>query len=192
MKVDITLLAKSLFKNPFRVSKKFLKEQGATNIYAYGETPLTSLSLIAENCRISQKDVVFELGCGRGRSCFWLNCFLGCRVVGIEYIPEFVNDANEIKDLYHLSNVNFRNEDMLTADLSEATMIYLYGTCLEDTDIKKLITKFEKLRSGTKIITVSYSLLDYTDTAEPFFKIMKVFPAEFTWGTADVYLHHRT
>lgn len=188
-KVDFWLLMSYLFNNPFRISKRFLMERNESDIYAYGETPLSSFAEIVRECGISAKDKVYELGCGRGRTCFWLNAFIGCKTVGIEFVPEFVRKANDIKNRFHLQNIEFRCEDMADTDFSDATVIYLYGTCLEDEFIRKLEQKFAKLPPGTKIITVSYSLQDYAPKSR--YEIMKRFPARFTWGIGDVYLNIR-
>lgn len=188
-KIDSFMLISYLFQNPFAISKRFLQKRGDQNVYAYGETPLTTLEEIAKECKITAKDTVFELGCGRGRACFWLNTFLGCKVVGIEYIPEFIERAEAIRNKFNVNNVEFRKQDMLQADLTGATVIYLYGTCLEETEIKKLIEKMKKLPSGTKIITISYPLTDYA--SEPLFEVMKRFQARYPWGMADVYLQIR-
>jgi len=186
-KADISLQLMYLFHNPFSISKRFLMKRGEENVYAYGETPLTTLEIIAKEAQIGPRDCVYELGSGRGRSCFWLNTILGCRVVGIEYIPEFVERAELIRKKLKMSNLEFRCEDMLKTDYSGATVCYLYGTCLDDQSIKKLIQKFSSLPSGTKIITVSYSLNEFTDKKT--FEVMKRFTVPFTWGSADVYLN---
>lgn len=185
-KIDNYLLFSYLFNNPFGISKRFLIKQGAEDIYTYGETPLRTLEAISKECRISPKDVVFELGCGRGRTCFWLNQFIGCSVVGIDFVPEFIKRANEVKEKFGLTQVYFREEDFLDSDLTGATVVYLYGTSYSDVLIRKLVKKFSKLPRGTKFITVSYSLSMYSDY--PIFEVMKRFPAKFTWGEGDVYL----
>lgn len=185
-KIDITLLLSYLLMNPFRVSKSFLFQKGEKEIYTYGETPLTTLDLIAHTCDLSPQDVVFELGCGRSRTCFWLNQFMGCTVVGIEYIPTFIEKAQKVKKRFDLQSVSFRLEDLFQADLTGATVIYLYGTCFSDTAIDRLITHFSHLPKGTKIITVSYALTEYQPTAP--FQILKQFPASFNWGKTTVYL----
>lgn len=185
-KIDFSLLMIYLFNSPFAVSKKFLQSKGEKEVYAYGETPLTTLDKIAHECHLSFTDTVFELGCGRGRTCFWLKEFIQCKVVGIDFVPEFIERAELIKNRFQVVNVEFRLGDLFQADLREATVIYLYGTSLESDDIKKLIEKFKKLPSGTKIITVSYPLSDYTH--EPIFEVMNRFEANFTWGSGDVYM----
>lgn len=186
LKADVALRLMYLFHNPFSISKRFLMKKGEKEIYAYGETPLTTLEKISRECAIGPEDCVYELGAGRGRGCFWLNSFVGCSVVGIEYIPEFVERANRIKNRLGIQRIEFRLEDMLKTDYSGATVCYLYGTCLEDKAIKELIQKFSRLPVGTKIITVSYPLSEYCD--KPLFEVVKHFTAPFTWGEADVYI----
>lgn len=187
LKADISLRLMYLFHNPFSISKRFLMAKGEKEIYAYGETPLTSLEIIAKESRISSQDVVFELGAGRGRSCFWLNHFIGCRVVGIEYVPEFVERANRIKKKMGLKEIEFRLGNILDADLTGATVCYLYGTCLDDATIERLAQKFSKLPAGTKIITVSYPLNEYSK--KPCFEILNRFSVPFTWGEGDVFVN---
>jgi hypothetical protein len=185
-KIDLSLLTLYFAHNPFSISKDFLQRKGEKEVYAYGETPLTTMDHISKECQITPQDTVFELGSGRGRACFWLNTFIGCKVVGIEYIPEFVKRANTIKTRFEIEDVEFRQQDMLNTDYSNATVVYLYGTNLEDSAIQKLVEKFQALASGTKIITISYSLNEYT--SQPIFEVMKHFTAPFPWGMADVYL----
>jgi hypothetical protein len=188
-KVDLALLWSYFCNNPYRISRDFLLRRGEANIYAYGETPLTTLEQIVKEAGIGAEDTVFELGSGRGRPCFWLRCFVGCNVIGIEFVPDFVAKANEVRQRFKLSGIDFRHQDMLKADLSGASVVYLYGTCMEDLEIHKLIDQLEKLPEGTKIITVSYPLTDFTD--KEFLVVERIFPAKFTWGMADVYLQRR-
>lgn len=188
-KIDTALLFSYLFSNPFRISKHFLKEKEEDEVYTYGETPLTSLELIARKCQITAQDVVFELGCGRGRACFWLNQIVGCSVVGIDYVPSFIAKAEKIKNLFQVQRLSFRLEDFLQADFKDATVVYLYGTCLSDNQIELLIKQLSKLPKGTKIITISYALKDFQPDAP--FRIITQFPATFTWGETDVYLQEK-
>jgi hypothetical protein len=181
---DTDLLKQYVFESPYVISKSFLVKKGEENIYAYGETPLTTLDAIVRQCEITSKDVVYELGCGRGRCCFWLNCFLNCKVVGIEYIPLFIEKANRVKTAYQFDNIEFRLGDILEEDYSGATVLYLYGTCYDASFLKKLLKKLSSLPAGAKIITVSYPLSDYSADYE----VMKRFPVKFTWGMGDVYL----
>lgn len=185
-KTDLSLVIAYSFNSPFKISKQFLVKRRAKEVYCYGETPLTTMEKIADECRIQARDRVFELGCGRGRTCFWLSQWLGCDVVGIDYIPDFIHTAEDIASKFKLAHVEFRLEDFVKSDFTGASVIYFYGICYEESFIKNLIHRLKKLPEGTKIITISYPLEDYDDGEH--FEIIKKFPASFNWGTADVYL----
>lgn len=187
-KIDLSLLATYAFHSPFMISKRYLIEKGEKKVHAYGETPFTSLEEIVTQCRITAKDTVLELGCGRGRTCFWLHCFVGCRVIGIEYVPLFVERAKMVSERFKVPQVEFRLQDMTQMDAAGVTVVYLYGTCLEDEVIERLVVKFKGMPSGSKIITVSYPLTDYEPKQ---FEVLKCFPIHYPWGTADVYLNIR-
>ncbi len=187
-RVDSALLLSYLWTNPFAISKEFLASQGAEDVYQYGETPLTTFAEIAAKAGIAKHDTYLELGAGRGRTCFWASIFLGCSVKGMELIPAFVSKAEKIVRRYNLPNIQFAQENFLTASFSGASVIYLYGSTLPDEEIAILAQKCAALPTGTKIITVSYSLNEYLPSNS--FEIMHCFPAEYTWGSADVYVQY--
>lgn len=186
LKLDISLLSSYFWRGPFQISKYFLIHKGEKDPHKYGETPLTTLDLIAKECGLSAIDTVFELGCGRGRTCFWLNQFISCTVVGIDYVPAFIEKAEKLRERFHLRKISFRLEDFSRTDLKGASVIYLYGTCLSAAEIDHLTKRFSQLPKGTKIITVSYPLTEFQPRAP--FRIVKQFLAPFTWGKATVYL----
>ncbi|MBI2743213.1 MAG: methyltransferase domain-containing protein [Chlamydiales bacterium] len=168
-------------RDPFQISREFLQRRGDPEIYAYGETPLTVLEEIGRECGLSETDTFLDLGCGTGRGLFFLAEEFGCKVVGIDWISEFTNNANKIAG----KRAFFATQNILDADLSQATVIYLYGTCLEDETILALIQRFKQLPLSCKILTVSYPLSDY----DPSFSIQKIFTSQFPWGTTEIYLN---
>ncbi|HEY4831907.1 MAG TPA: methyltransferase domain-containing protein [Waddliaceae bacterium] len=187
LRIDLYLLRSYVYKSPYKIAKQFLQARGEVEIYTYGETPLTTMNLIVQECQITANDTIYELGCGRGRACFWLHHFLKCKVIGIDYIPEFVEIAQKVKRKFNLKGITFKMEDILQANFEGASVIYFYGICSETAFVLKLIDKLTKLPKHTKIITVSYPLTTFA--SEQLFEIVKIFPAQFTWGTADIYLH---
>lgn len=186
---DLSLLKKYIFTNPFTVSKKYLLSLGAKDLYQYGETPLTTFAKIVKECGITSTDRVYELGCGRARTCFWLAAFVKCRVLGIEQIPIFVEKANEVKNAYSVANVEFYLGSYYHVSFKNATVIYLYGTCLQTDEIERLLKKFAKMPLGAKVITVSYPLTDYV--GGELFDLVHSFEASYPWGTATLYVHVR-
>ncbi len=177
------------FSNPFRISKSFLKQRGESNVHAYGETPLPVFAKIAKECDLGPNDRLIELGCGRGRGAIFLSHLTGCRVVGIDWVPKFVETANSLVESLHPPlPVSFKCQDMQQVNFNGATAIYLYGTCLDNEVIENLVHRFEKLPPSVQIITVSYPLSDYS----PQFQVRKQFTVLFPWGEGDVYVNSRT
>lgn len=180
MKIDLTLFLRYAFYNPFAIKQK----EGKRDIY--GETPLETMALIAKNCKISSKDHFLDLGCGRGRICFWVHAFFKSKVTGIDYTKEFIDIANAVVKKYHLKNIEFFNDNFFNLNFQEATIIYLYGSTLESLEIAKLIETFDKLPSGIKIITVSYPLSDFTSSNN--YELLNCFRANFPWGETEVFI----
>ncbi|NGX36991.1 MAG: hypothetical protein K1000chlam2_00137 [Chlamydiae bacterium] len=177
-KLDQALLAAYQGKNPYHISKSYLQKQGASNIYAYGETPLTTVGKIVEECGIGPEDTVIEMGAGRGRASLFLAVYVGCTVIAYERIPTFVERMVDVDGLEMLA------ENMFSADFSEATVIFLYGTMLSDEEILQLCEKFPK---RAKILTVSYPLSDYSEE----YRIEKTLSGRFPWGETEVYWNER-
>lgn len=175
-----------LFDHPFSISKRFLKERGASDLYTYGETPYSTIALIARECNITEKDHFYDLGSGRGHLCFWLNAFTGCKATGIEEIPAFVERANKVKEKVGNKEVTFKLGNYQREELKEATVLYLFGSNLSEGAIKELIAHLKSVPKGTKIVTVSFPLGDYCSPS--LFTLLKRFSAKYQWGTADIYL----
>jgi SAM-dependent methyltransferase len=193
--VDMMLLLSYFYQSPYRIARKFeqtqsQQDQGLVDVAPYGETPLVTLDKIVRVCGVVKEDVVYELGAGRGRSSFWLALYLGCKTIGIEYNPYFVTKAERIRRLFKINNLEFRNQNMLQADLSDATVVYLFGTALDDSQIRALARRLAQLQAETKIITISYPLQDYITT--PAFTLLEAFEVEFVWGSTTAYIQEVT
>lgn len=185
--IDLLLNLIYLFINPYRVSKKFLKRKNFKNIHIYGETPLTSFEKIIKRCDVKPSQKLLELGSGRGRCAFWLSENIRCQVDAIEWIPTFHNIAFFVSRLLKSKNLNFFCQDMFYLDFSDYDFIFLYGTCLEDSEILSLIEKFKKMKRDSKIITISYSLNEY----DPSFLVIDEFSLSFPWGKAFCFINQK-
>ncbi len=174
------------FFNPFRICKDYHRQKGEREIDVYGESPLPVIAEIVRQCDLNSSDVLFELGCGRGRGAFFFSHLTGCRVIGVDWVPFFIRTAEAIlKDIEPSLPVSFCCNDMLSVDFKQATVIYLCGTCLSDETILSLCRRFEDASSSLKIITVSYALAEYSHR----FVTSKQFAVVFPWGKTEVYLN---
>lgn len=179
--VDLALLLSYFFKSPYRIAREYNDDE------PYGETPLTTLDKILKACPLGPTDVAYELGSGRGRACLWLALYKGYTTIGVEYIPTFVTRAQKIAAYFGIKNVKFLREDILKTNLHAATWIYLFGSALPDDTITKLYHRLEKLKPGTRIITISYPLTAYCSNDH--ITLKQTLDVEFAWGKTQAFIH---
>lgn len=186
LKSDFLLFFFYFFRNPFRISRRFAEKEKKKEIYTYGETPIKIVEEIVHRCKLSSRDHFFELGCGRGRVCFWLASFTSCKITGIEEIPFFIFTGKKIQSHLGFDKVHFRLEDFFVADLSEASVLYFYAICLEEEEIRKMVRRFSRLKRGVRVVTVSFCLADYQSTTP--YTVVDFFEASFPWGVGTIYI----
>lgn len=176
--------------SPYTSCERYLRNLPNDRVQkTYGETSFGTLDRIAAAVGLSENDVVYDLGCGRGRGVFWLNAFYKCRAVGVEIFPEFVMHARGIQKKLRLAGVEFVYANLMDLDYADATVIYLYGTAFADEAIAKLVDRFQTLKPGTRVVTVSYPLNDYCPV--PLFRLENAFSAPYAWGVARVFVQRR-
>ena len=183
--LDFVFILSYLFTNPYRVCRKFYQKLRGKTLYIYGETPLTSLNKIATICGIHPSDNVLELGCGRGRGCFFLAKVIGAKVTGVDLVRSFIQRGRFIRKIFQIDNLSFLRADFYEYDYSKTTVVYLYGVHLEEEQIKLLTKKLKNLPTGAKVISISYSIAQF---APKQFSQIKRFSLSFPWGQAFAYL----
>lgn len=119
-------------------------------------TDKKTAAAICKLVNMSNKDVVYDLGCGDGEVLVQSGR-LGARGVGLEIDPlrAFVANMrisrNGLKDIILIKRKNFFKED-----ISKATVVIVY---LVPATLEKLIPKFRKeLKKGTKIVSFRYPI----------------------------------
>lgn len=175
---DLLIGFSSFFVNPYRLARK----RGEI----YGETPYRTFHKIASLCDLTSKDTWLELGSGRGKGCFWMAHFVGCKVIGIEKILPFSWISRLVKAVTR-TKVSFIQNDFLTFDFSKATCVYLYGTTMNDEMVKKIVDKMEQLPSSARVISVSAPL-----PIRSYLQCIGSFPLSFPWGETEGYFYKIT
>ena len=178
-----------LLDSPYAVSRRYQRRIKAEDLHVYGETPLTSLELIAEKSAVTASDHVFELGAGSGFTTLWLFGVKGCRVTAIEQVPVFCWRLLRTIRRMGITAIDVRCADYCQTSLAEASIIYLYGSNLDDLAVTELAGHLAMLPVGVKIITVSYALQPYLQT--PAFNVTDQFTVPFAWGEAEVFIQVR-
>ena len=171
-------------QNPYLICKNFMQSRGLKQVHVYGETPLTELYSILIQMNLKKEDCFIDLGCGRGRNVFFVSTVFNCECMGIDIVPLFCKEAKKIAaSLSHPPQ--FVCEDMSQADLSEGTVLYFYALCLEENFLLSMIAKLETLQAGTKIITVSFPLSDYSKA----FSLLFSKKASYPWGKTGLFVN---
>lgn len=178
---ELSLIFLYLFCNPYRYCRKFLQKKGEQDIYAYGETPLRTLALIASKANIQPTDCFLELGSGRGRASLWVGAHIGCKVIGVEWIERFVNRSRLAAKW--MKNVSFFCTELQNAPFEKASIVYLYGSSWSEELFDLLEKKMQALPKGAKIISISFPLKG--------FNRIESFPVRFPWGETSAYLLER-
>ncbi len=116
----------------------------------------TIVKKMVEMAELTEDDVLYDLGCGDGRIMIAAAEQSGCRAVGFDINPELVRLAREnakANGLEHMVTVEQR--DVLTVDLSQATvvMIYLLPWIMEE-----LIPQFDEMNPGSRIVAHDFRI----------------------------------
>jgi predicted RNA methylase len=125
-------------------------------------TPEEVVDVMLKVAKVTKNDVVYDLGSGDGRIPIAAARQYGARAVGIDIDPERIREANaglkeaSASDPGLLNRVRFLNQDLFTANISEATVVTLY--LLPSLNIK-LIPKLNKeLKPGTRVVSHAFDM----------------------------------
>ncbi|HEY8550585.1 MAG TPA: class I SAM-dependent methyltransferase [Vicinamibacterales bacterium] len=134
----------------------------------YVPTPQDVVERMLELAEVTSKDVVYDLGCGDGRLVITAAKKYGARGVGIDIDPERIAEsrANAKKEGVE-GLVEFRQQDALEADVSQATVVTLY--LLSAANLKLRPRLLAQLRPGARIVSHQFGMGDWVpDKTETF------------------------
>ena len=109
---------------------------------------------------VTRDDVVYDIGCGDGRIVITAAQRFGARGVGIDIDPQRIAEANanaERAGVQHL--VKFIQQDAMTVDVSEATVVTLYLLSSSNRKLRPLLTS--QLAPGSRIVSHAFSMGDW-------------------------------
>jgi Histone methylation protein DOT1 len=102
---------------------------------------------------LSKDDIFYHLGCGSGSSIpISLQEFKVKKAIGIDNNKDKIAQAQKFLEEKHISNGSFRCQDVIVSDISDATVILFWFS--DEKVIEKMISKFQNLKPGCKIITI--------------------------------------
>ena len=153
-----TLLAMTIL-SPLTPTTLDARQQPAS-LAPYVPTPLDVGHRMLELAKVTKDDVVYDLGCGDGRIVIEAAQRYGSRGVGIDYDPERIAEANAAAQRRGVQDlVTFRQEDAMTADVSEATVVTLYLLTSSNRKLRPMLTR--QLRPGARIVSHAFRMGDW-------------------------------
>jgi cyclopropane fatty-acyl-phospholipid synthase-like methyltransferase len=123
----------------------------------YVATPQNVVDAMLEFAHVTAADVVYDLGAGDGRIPITAATRYGARGVGIEIDGNRIRQANDnLRKAGVADRVTFRQEDLFTADIREATVVTLF---LLPSMNARLIPKLRReLRPGARIVAHHFDM----------------------------------
>jgi ribosomal protein L11 methylase PrmA len=143
-------------------------------------TPDNVVEAMLKLANVQKTDVVYDLGCGDGRTVIRAADQFGARAVGIDIDPQRIKESQENARIAGVADrVAFRNEDLFEADISEATVVTLY--LLHELNMKLRPKLWKDLKPGTRVVSHAFSMEDW----EPEQKIDVGGRTVYLWIIAD-------
>jgi SAM-dependent methyltransferase len=126
----------------------------------YLPTPHPVVEAMLRLARVSGADIVYDLGSGDGRIPIAAAQTFGARGVGIELDGRLIERARcnaRAAGMQHL--VEFRQQDLFSADLREATVVTLFLFPGMNLQLRPRLLK--ELRPGTRIVSHRFGIGDW-------------------------------
>lgn len=161
--------------------------------FIYGEILFSSFAELLSIVKPRANEKFYDLGCGSGKAIFTaaliypeLNC------VGIEYIQSLHELCLKLREKYHAlspdsahSPMEFIRANFLEYDFSDANIIFINATCLNQISWEILKTKFKQLQPRSRIIITSKTL------ESPEFRMIENGAYLMSWGRSSVYVYEK-
>lgn len=128
-------------------------------IVPFVPTPQRVVDKIIDMAGVKKGDVVYDLGSGDGRIVI-AAAKKGAKAVGFEIDPELIGTSRDnIKKAGVEERAEIRNQDILTADLSGASVITMY--LLPDVNLKLKPKLLRQLKPGSRVVSHAFDMGDW-------------------------------
>ena len=132
-------------------------QSAAPSLAPYVVTPPDLVEEMLRVAGVRKDDLVYDLGSGDGRIVIEAARRYGARGVGIELDPELVRRARENARRANVSHlVEFRQQDVMTIDLSPATVVTLYLS--REANLKLRPHLLTQLRPGARVVSHEFDM----------------------------------
>jgi tRNA G37 N-methylase Trm5 len=133
---------------------------GQPTLAPYVPTPQDVVERMLSMASVGANDVVIDLGSGDGRLVITAAKKFGARGVGIDIDPARIAEGQANARAAGVEGrVEFRQQDALQADLSQATVVTLY--LLSSSNVKLRPRLVGQLKPGSRIVSHQFGMGDW-------------------------------
>ncbi|UCE43383.1 MAG: methyltransferase domain-containing protein [Candidatus Aminicenantes bacterium] len=132
----------------------------APDLAPYVSTPMVVVEKMLEMAKVTKSDILYDLGCGDGRIVIIAAKKFGTRGVGIDLDPERIKESNAYAKLAGVEDlVEFRLEDVMKSNISEATVVTLYLLPESNAILRPILER--QLKEGARVVSHNYHMPDW-------------------------------
>jgi len=147
-------------------------------------TPQDVVDRMLTLAEVTSADTVYDLGCGDGRIVITAAKKYGAHGVGFDIDPQRIKESTENARAAGVENlVNFKQQDVMTVDVSPATVVTLYLLTASNLKLRPLLTK--ELKPGSRIVSHMFSMGDWEPAKVDNFTNQEGFPRTLYLWKAD-------
>ena len=126
----------------------------------YVPTPQDVVDRMLKLAEVTDKDLVYDLGCGDGRIVITAAQKYGARGVGVDIDPARISESQaKAREAGVEKLVSFKLQDAMTVDLSKATVVTLYLLSASNLKLRPLLT--QQLAPGARIVSHAFNMGDW-------------------------------
>ena len=123
-------------------------------------TPMVVVERMLELAGVQANDVVYDMGSGDGRIVITAAKKYGAKAVGIEIDPQLVRLARDnVKKAGVEHLVEIRQQDVLTADISSASVVTLYLFPEANMLLRPIL--WRQLKLGARVVSNDFDMEDW-------------------------------
>jgi cyclopropane fatty-acyl-phospholipid synthase-like methyltransferase len=159
---DFIVKCRALFPALFALVMITSRVSSAQDTIPFVPSPMHVVQRMLEVAEIQKSDILYDMGSGDGRVVIEAAKKYGIRAVGVDLNPDLVAKARENaakEGVDHL--VEFRAQDGLTVDISEATVVTLYMFKWFNNALRP---KLQQLKPGARVIAHDFDIDEWKPT----------------------------
>jgi len=123
-------------------------------------TPEQVVEGMLKLAKVGPRDIVYDLGCGDGRTVIMAAQKFGAHAVGVDIDPERIAESTANgKTAGVMDKVKFIQGDLFEANIKEATVVTLY--LLTSLNLKLRPKLWRELKPGTRIVSHAFDMGDW-------------------------------